>query len=89
LFQVRRYIYEINLIEGREMKLGGLGAWHAKFETMSQLSPIIPAALNPMQSPSFAGVFWGTIAAAKSLSQLDPSPPRLLIEVCSMLEEIP
>jgi hypothetical protein len=49
--------HELNLIEGRGIKLGGLGAWHAKLATMSQFSPIIPAALNPMQSPSFAGVF--------------------------------
>jgi hypothetical protein len=67
----------------------GFGAWHTKFETMSQESPSSPTALRPMQSPSPPVFLGGTSAEARSPNQFDPPSDTADIEVRIVEAESP
>jgi hypothetical protein len=65
------------------------GAWHTKFETMSQEIPSSPIEFNPTQSPLFKGFLGGANAEAKSPSQFFAPSVTFDIEVKRVLDERP
>jgi hypothetical protein len=68
---------------------GGSGAWHTKFETMSQLMPVSPTAPKPKQLPSCPDAAGGRNADARSPSQFEPSAPAVLTADIRKLEDNP